>query len=321
VSAKLLLSLILLPGAAGVAAADDWLVASGTGTCSVSDVDFSDPLHGFAAGGFNCGLLSNDGGLDWTAVEVAPKQGQSLMWARAGSTDELWAARRGLFRSTDRGVAWSELGELSGDPGNIQAIAFIDADHLLMDKGDQIQRSDDGGVSWSIVYPGEFGIAFNQLHVPDAQVAYATGGRGAANTGSVLRSDDGGLSWTVLDFAHGNITAAVFIDATHAIAVTQNLEVYATGDGAQSWQLIGNLPGEMLADLDRRGERHLYGASTDGCLYESFDAGQTWSSGFCDPSARALNSVSARGGAVVAAGNDGLVIYENRIFVDGLDGG
>jgi photosystem II stability/assembly factor-like uncharacterized protein len=319
--ARLLLTSILLLTATGVSAADDWLLASGTGTCSASDVDFSDPRHGFAAGSFNCGLTSDDGGLNWSAIEVIPEQGQSLLWARAGSTSELWAARRGLYRSTDRGATWVELGGLSEGSGNIQSVAFIDADQLLMDKGDQIQRSGDGGISWNVVYPGEFGVAFNQLHVPTAQIAYATGGRGAANTGSVLRSDDGGLSWTVLDFPHGNITAAVFLDAERAIAATQNLEIYTTSDGAQSWQLTGSLPGELLTDLGLRDERHLYGASIDGCLYESFDAGHSWpAAAWCDPAARSLNSVSTRGGAVVAAGNEGLVIWENRIFVDGVDG-
>jgi photosystem II stability/assembly factor-like uncharacterized protein len=319
---RLLLSSILLPAAADISAADDWLVAGGTGTCAVSDVDFSDPQHGFAAGSFNCGLISDDGGLNWNAIEVIPEQGQSLLWAGAGSTTELWAARRGLFHSADRGATWAELGGLSEGVGNIESVAFIDADQLLMDKGDQIQRSDDDGVSWNIVYPGEFGVAFNELHVPTAQIAYATGGRGAANTGSVLRSDDGGLSWTVLDFPHGNITAAVFIDADRAIAATQNLEIYTTSDGAQTWQLTGNLPGELLNDLGLRGERHLYGAAIDGCLYESFDAGRSWPAAtWCDPVERSLNSVSTRGGAVVAAGNEGLVIWENRIFVDGLDGG
>ncbi len=317
---RLLLGSLLLPAATGVIAADDWLVAGGSGNCAVSDVDFSDPRHGFAAGSFNCGLVSDDGGLNWSAIEVIPEQGQSLLWAHAASASELWAARRGLFHSTDRGATWVELGGLSGGGGNIQSVAFIDRDRLLLDKGDQIQRSDDGGVSWSIVYPGEFGVAFNQLHVPTAQVAYATGGRGAANTGSVLRSDDGGLSWTVLDFPHGNITAAVFLDAGHAIAATQNLEIYSTSDGAQTWQFTGKLPGGLLGDLGLRGAHHLYGASIDGCLYESFDAGHSWpGASWCDPAQRSLNSVSTRGGAVVAAGNDGLVIRENRILVDGFD--
>lgn len=53
----LLLALPFTADAAG------WLPAEGAGVCSVTDVDFSDALHGFAAGAFNCGPVTADGGL------------------------------------------------------------------------------------------------------------------------------------------------------------------------------------------------------------------------------------------------------------------
>src|SRR5690606_9068555 len=95
------------------AASDAWLPATGTDSCSVTDVDLADATHAFAAGAFNCGLVSSDGGRSWTAIEVVPQEGQSLLWAHAASADTLYAARRQTYRSDDGGANWVQLGERS----------------------------------------------------------------------------------------------------------------------------------------------------------------------------------------------------------------
>lgn len=305
---------------------DDWIVASGTGSCSVSSVDFPDGPRGFAAGTFNCGLLTEDGGLTWSPIRVVPDQGQSLLWAHAATADELYAARRALYRSTDRGATWAPVGAWDpGSTGSVFDVAFPQPDRLVAIKGGQIWTSDDAGGSWTLAYPGEMDVNFHELHFPLPATGYATGGvvREGTGLGTVLRSDDGGANWTRLDFPHGKITAASFVDVDHGMAATQQagsaFGLYATADGGQSWQALPAPPPGLVNQLRHRDAQHWYATTFDGCVYDSRDGGQHWRQGYCDPQGRALASLSVRGGAAVAAGNDGLVLYENRLFGDGFE--
>jgi photosystem II stability/assembly factor-like uncharacterized protein len=315
---------LALASTAGSPRNDDWLPASGTDQVSVNDIDFAG-RYGFAAGSFNRGLVSDDGGYSWTPISVIPAQGQSLLWGHAASRDELFAARIGLYHSIDRGQTWQELGNLgSSGGGNVFDLQLLDADHLVAIKGGQIQLSTDAGLTWSIVYPGEFDVNFDELHFPTAQIGYASGGisREGSSVGNVLRSDDGGASWTLLEFGHSKITAADFIDADHALVATQSDGFFFTSDGAQSWQFLADVPdAQYISDLAHRGDLHWYATTYSGCIYESVDGGRQWQPSYCDGEERALSTISLRGGAAVAGGNDGLVLFENRIFRDGLDGG
>jgi photosystem II stability/assembly factor-like uncharacterized protein len=299
-----------------------WVVARGTDTCSVSSVDFADGPHGFAAGSFNCGLLTDDGGYTWTPVRVVPDQSQSLMWVHAAGPDDLYAARRDLYRSTDRGQTWSAVGTLATQGGgNIFDVHLFDADHLVVIKGGQIWTTADAGATWTLAYPGEQNVNFHELHFPTAQTGYVTGGivRDAGEIGAVLRSDDGGASWTRLDFPYGKITAADFVDADHALVATQSQGLFATADGGRSWQSLLSAPDGLVNQLRHRDAQDWYATTYEGCVYRSRDGGTTWRQGYCDPQQRALASLSLRGGAAVAAGNDGLVIVEDTLFGDGFE--
>lgn len=316
------LLVLALAAAQGASAADDWVVASGADTCSVSSLDFADSLHGFAAGSFNCGLLTEDGGLTWSPISVVPNHGQSLNWAHAASPDDLYAARLGLYRSTDRGATWAEVGSLSTQSGgSFFDVHVFEADHIVGIKGGQIWSTTDGGANWTLAFPGQQDMNFHELNFPTDKIGYATGGvmREAGGIGTVLRTDDGGATWNVLDFQFGKITAASFVDADHGMLSTQDQGLFVTSDGAQTWTALPTAPTGLVNQLKHRDAQHWYATTYEGCVYESRDAGLTWEQGFCDDRQRALASLSLRGGAAVAGGNGGLVIYENRIFVDGFE--
>jgi photosystem II stability/assembly factor-like uncharacterized protein len=313
------LSLIPLAFAAGVPPVD-W-IAVDAGTCSGTDVDFSDARHGFATCAFSDAMTTDDGGLSWTVFPTGLQQ--SLLFAHAQSPTSLYAARLGLYRSIDGGSNWEEIGGLSANGGSVFDVHFGDDGHLVAIQGGVLRYSDDQGASWEVGYPGKFGVFFDELHFPSPLVGYAIGGNTSeqGSIGSVLRSVDGGVGWTLLAFPHGEITAGDFDADDHGVVATLQGAVYETGDGGASWQPLAALPdAAILLDLAMRDAAHWIGVSIQGCLYETHDAGQSWQAGYCDPAERALAALTLDGGAPVAVGNDGLALYENRIFRDGFEG-
>lgn len=299
--------------------APDWIVAQGTGNCSGNYVDFSDAKHGLVACSFSDAMATNDGGLTWSVFPTG--LAQSLVYAHAVSPTELYLARLGLYRSVNGGATWTEVGHLSDNFGSLFDVHF-DGAHLVALQGGNILYSENGGSTWQTGFPSQQDVYLDELHFPTGQVGYASGGitYELGSFGSILRTQNGGTSWTQLNFPHGQVTAAAFSDATHGIVATISSNVHATADAGASWQLVGPLPDSAyLADLVERSTTHWYGVAHSGCIYETFSAGATWTPSYCDPTGRALASITLDGGAAVAVGSDGLALYENRVFQHGFD--
>lgn len=314
----------LLSLALGAAAPDvrntDWIAASLDAGCDLTDIDFSDPLHGFATCAFSDAMTTDDGGLSWHVFGTGLQQ--SLLFAHATGTDELYSARLGFYHSSDRGQHWEELGGLTNNFGSVFDVHFGDAGHLVAIQGGTLLTSDDGGASWDPRWLETQDVYFDELHFPSASTGYASGGISTkfGSLGSILRTEDAGASWTLLDFAHGEITAADFFDDAHGVVATQPGELWSTADRGDSWQPIGATPDSAyLMDLVHRDAAHWYAVSLQGCLYETRDAGVTWETGYCDPDANALAAITLRGGPAVAGGNSGVVLFENRILKASFD--
>ena len=112
---------------------DDWIQAGGAAACSGTDVDFSDPQHGFASCAFSSVMVTDNGGLDWRVLDTGLQQ--SLVFAHAVGADDLYAARLGLYHSTDRGVTRRELGDLSANFGSVFDVHFGEGGRLVAIQG------------------------------------------------------------------------------------------------------------------------------------------------------------------------------------------
>lgn len=315
-----LLAAALATATSVTAAPPDWVTATLDAPCDVTDIDFSDSRNGFATCAFSDVMTSEDGGLNWHVIHTDLQQ--SLLWAHAESADVLYAARLGFYRSADRGQTWTEVGALSGIQNSVFDAHFFDAQRISLLKGSDLYYSQDGGQNWNLVYPAEFSVYFSKLNFPTDETGFATGGisSDAGTHGNVARTTDGGQNWTLLPFKYGRIYAADFFDATHGVVATQDMNLYVTTDGGDTWEVLGATPnGDLLLDIAHRDATHWYAVSNNGALYETRDAGTTWSTGYQDPDNNPLVSLSIRGGAVVAGGNEGVVLYENRLFNDGFD--
>lgn len=301
----------------------DWHVGEelGEAVCHATDVDFSDAQNGFATCVGGKVMVTKDGGRQW--VVFGSPFVQNMVYAHAENSTTFFAARSGLYRTTDLGDTWSEVGNLSTQPGDIADAYFGSNGHRVVVQSGAIRYSDDEGVTWAVGYPAEVGVYLDELDFVDDQIGYASGGVVFANgsLGSLLRTTDGGKNWTQLPFDLGRIQTLAFSDADNGVVSTQDASLYVTDDAGSNWIRIGSTPGQrLLVDFAQRDEAHWFALGDDGCIVETSDAGIHWDVGYCDM-LRNFTALDLSGGRVVAVGNDGLVISEERIFRDGMECG
>jgi photosystem II stability/assembly factor-like uncharacterized protein len=193
----LFLSALIAATSTTLPAAGDWIVAQGTGTCAATDVDFSDFRHGLASCAFGDAMTTSDGGLNWSVFPTGLQQ--SLVFAHAASANELYLARLGLYRSTNGGSSWSEVGNLSSNFGSVFEVHF-DGVHYVALQGGSLLYSNNSGSVWQVGFPAQPDVYLDELHFPSSMIGYATGGITSeqGSIGSVVRTQDGGVSWALL---------------------------------------------------------------------------------------------------------------------------
>ena len=177
-------------------------------------------------GGATTGLLrSSDGGSSWSPLASSMRgrnisglavNGSVIVAASNGSANGL-CTDRGLFRSTDGGASFVQIGAAQGfAPGLVTALtsdqsapqtlyAHLDGanDCQAQASANGIYRSSDGGASWQKVSSPEM----NTLMASSGKVVrvQAIGGRVAVGISDgqlrgVFYSTDAGASWTLIGF-------------------------------------------------------------------------------------------------------------------------
>lgn len=170
------------------------------------------------------GLLeSTDAGRTWRTVSLAGKADFHALRSAGGVTYGLDSTTGSLLASSDR-VTWQtrssiDAYDLAVDPGR--------ADTLLATTERGVQRSTDGGRTWS---PAGEPMAL-LLHWSERDRLHAVGTKG-----QLLRSTDGGATWTETGGRVPDAPAAFTVHGEQYFVATRDGRVLRSADAGSTWQ-------------------------------------------------------------------------------------
>ena len=237
-----------------------------------------------------------------SAVAVSP-DGQGLM-----------AAGSFVFRSTDAGASWGQVGV--GPGASSIVIDPADPSVVMVAWGTQASwRSTDGGATWAsylgpvgtdisidpndansvfiddingtgIAYSGDMGATWHARPLPSGEplspVAFdpPTGDAYVGTTDGLMRTTDGGVTWTSVSAQLGNIRYLAF-DPNNAGVVyagTWNDGLYVSTDTGQTWTHVAALSATKVSDVSiNAADSQTVIVSADGLVERTTDGGSSWS--------------------------------------------
>jgi photosystem II stability/assembly factor-like uncharacterized protein len=218
-------------------------------------------------------FTSCNDGETWMRPDTARASGMSLLVDPADrSTIYYGTWERGIYRSTDHGATFSQVGA-SEIVGDVVSIAAKADGTILAGSRSGIFATNDRGVSWTLINGSPAGAAMHALLVDPGNdnVLYAgTNGNGA------FRTLDGGNSWermgtftqvSDLEF-HPDNTSIVYAAAWDG--------VWQSVDAGTTWTNIGGIRNSDFA-FDPTNSSIAYRTSRLDGVHKSVDGAQTWS--------------------------------------------
>ncbi len=264
-------------------------------------------------------VRSTDGGITWTVGVTADGRSRlvavtadvALAWGRAGAYPD-YDDR--IFRSSDAGQTWTDLGEVI-DPGafaNTFAFSVPTASTVVASDGaGSVYHSPDAGLTWSLAFasPG-FGPGFLGSAVP----AFADGSTGyfGYGPGFVIKTVDGGVSWSQISSGSGEsiIDMDRFANGS-LIAVGENGTVL-TSTGTSPWVLSTQFTTSHVQAVQVIGPQEVVVVDETARVYRSTDGGATWTAAAAVPlglEARDLHFTTSLDGWVTGFGLGDAALY------------
>ena len=184
----------------------------------------------------------------------------------------------GVFKSSNGGTTWDQLPSTTGPTWQrVQDIVVTDLGTVLAATraGDGVQRSDDGGDTWTPVL--DAGTGASTSSAADLEIAanghiYAT--MGLFSTDGVWKSDTDGVTWEKLNTGANGFPTSGFYRIEIALAPSDSNRIYAVTQTSGSSNGVGG----MYRSVD--GGANWTGITPpvdcDGGIGADFTRGQAW---------------------------------------------
>ena len=202
------------------------------GRCETGFALDSDPagrrLMGFMIYGDSA--LTVDGGASWSKSTLSHLDFGAVDWSAAPATSLIAVKHESVGEavlSKDAGKTWSSLGK------GFKQVGIFPGGVLMAGKGDGLQRSEDGGMTWTTVAAAKPAGLVMRVR---AGVGYWTSEAG------VLVSRDSGRTWTVLGTPVKAYYGPYFSAEEAHLVVVGSGGISETTDGGASWNVVAPLP-------------------------------------------------------------------------------
>lgn len=257
--------------------------------------------------------VSHDGGKTWKNKGLKKSEHISKIIINSENANEIWVAaqgplwssggERGLYKTTDGGTTWKLVlsdNEWTGvtdiviDPRNEKVLYAATwqrhrnvASYMGGGPGTAIHKSIDGGETWTKLKTGlpkgemgKIGLAISPMN-PDVVYAAIELQR---RTGGIYRSDNQGASWKKMSNTVSGGTGPHYYQELIASPHTfdklylMNNSTIFSEDGGKTFKTMKkeNKHGDDHALVFRADDPNYMLVGSDGGMYESFDASETW---------------------------------------------
>lgn len=271
-------------------------------------------------------IKTTDGGTTWQVFDVAGASGRISYDIVAFDEDTAFITTqdlgsgpgRGLFKTTDGGLTWTEVYHHTS--AGVWVRFFDEMEGVLINRN-LIAKTYDGGQSWTVldqsVIPA-FGAQEFTVIVNGNNGCIQKGNHIWFNTnkGRVYHSADRGETWSAVSAGHGSdawMVALTFRDTLHGVAMRKNTNGFPsrlsfTEDGGVTWTLSSSfMPSDYSVVSYVPGTQSSLYAAGNQILPHAFsnDYGDSWEQTQDDPRLGALVFLSPTVGWATRAGSTG----------------
>jgi len=225
-------------------------------------------------------LRSTNYGQNWDTLLVAG--GFSKIQLNPVHPDTMYVVNGAVMKSTDGGNSWlrimngiqlgveSEMFSLAIDPQHPD-ILYAGSVGIF---GGGLYKSNDGGMNWTDISPGDTmkaSVGTIAIDPSNPDIIYI----GTGDDGSIYKSTDGGSSWRITGWAYSGKeirTIAIYPVNSNTLYVGIIFSgLFASGDGGDSWQresLPDSIQGANDVAFSQTTNPDIYVATSWGCFYK-----------------------------------------------------
>ncbi|QQR55023.1 hypothetical protein IPG41_00380 [Candidatus Peregrinibacteria bacterium] len=184
----------------------------------------------------------------------------------------------GFQKTMDGGETWQKISDGINGPVDFHTMTVspIDSNTVYGLFSGQIQKSTDGGTSWTLLNNQPEKIIALVADVVDAKTVYVSTQQG------IWVSTDGGENWNELS---GQLKSSVVIslsqnpkDGAQMLSFSDTLGLASSSDGGKTWASLAGAPNAVLYFIafSASNPETVYAIDENNQIYKSEDSGLTW---------------------------------------------
>ncbi len=227
--------------------------------CFVDRTNNNVLVESYVNGDFN---LSNNGGLSWTGITSGITGSAAWIAPIIQSphvANTYYCGYQQVFRTTNKGTSWTQMGTISGGGGQILYLAAAPSNSLVLyaATSGNLYKTINAGVNWTQITTGlpvgSAQITRVAVDNTDANNIFVTFS-GYSATNKVFASTDGGLNYTNISTGLPNLPVNCIIYSNNlndAIYVGTDVGVYYRDGSMTSWTpFMTGLPNVVVNDFE-----------------------------------------------------------------------